>query len=118
MNLTPTQLQTLRHMLGIDTPETREPLPTRDYYCANPGDPELLELQRLGAVHRYGVRDGYEWFTTTAAGRAAAMASHRTIRLSRPKRLYRRWLHVSDAVGCTFGQYLTEPEYAASRRLA
>ena len=41
MNLTDEQLQTLRHMLGIDKPDEREPEPYRDYYCASRGDANL-----------------------------------------------------------------------------
>src|SRR5688572_23336647 len=33
--LTSEQLDTLRHMLGINTPHDRQPKPYRDYYCAN-----------------------------------------------------------------------------------
>ena len=40
MELTNDQLRTLRHMLGIDDPWMRRPVPTRDYYCANPARPD------------------------------------------------------------------------------
>lgn len=66
-NLTPAQLDTLRHMLGINTPADDAPKPYRDYYCAPWGMRELHELQRLGMVERYDTRGGYEWFCTTPA---------------------------------------------------
>jgi hypothetical protein len=126
LDLNPEQLRTLRHMLGIDTPDDRVPKPYRDYYCANPGDPELAELEALGAVRCYGrsrsttgVADSYLLFTTTEAGRAAAMASHRTIRHTKARRVYRRFLDVRDALSdVTFHQFLTEPRFAETRRAA
>lgn len=119
MNLTPEQLRILRHMLGIETPRDRFPAPYRDYYCANPGDADLYELQRLGMVRLYSTRDGYEWFCTTDAGRAAAMDSHRTIRYSRGRRVYCKWLRISDCLpDLTFRDFLTRPEFAESRKAA
>ena len=108
LQLTPEQLQTLRHMLGIDDPSLETPpRPYRDYYCANPGDPHLHDLQRLGAVRMYDSRGGYEWFTCTDAGRAAGIASHRTIQYSKAKRRYIRWLDISDVrPDLTFGDFL------------
>ena len=117
-NLTAEQLRTLRHMLGIDDPYMRIPKPWRDYYCANIGNKELHELQRLGAVRLYR-SDRYEWFTTTEAGRAAAVASHRTIRKSKGARVYSKFLDVRDCwPDLTFHQFLTDPELRETRRMA
>lgn len=117
MNLSSDQLQTLRHMLGIDDPYLRVPRPTRDYYCANPGDQHLHALQAAGAVRLYSTRDSYEWFTTTDAGRAAGIASHRTIRKSKGARLYVKYLEVSDCwPDLTFRQFLTDPELRDTRQ--
>ena len=119
MELTDEQLRTLRHMLGIDDPWMRRPMPTRDYYCANPANLELHELQRLGAVRLYRVSDSYEWFTTTDTGRAAAMASHRNIRKGKGARIYRTFLDVRDAwPDLTFKQFLTDPEMRDTRMAA
>ena len=119
MSLTPEQLRILRHMLGIETPRDRFPAPYRDYYCANPGKPALHELQALGMVRLYSTRDGYEWWCTTDAGRAAAMASHKTIRYSKPRRTYIKWLDIKDCFAdLTFREFLTHPDFAASRREA
>ena len=42
MELTTDQLQTLRHMLGIDKPDERAPEPYRDHYCASRGDADKV----------------------------------------------------------------------------
>ncbi len=119
MQLSDEQLRTLRHMLGIDDPWLRRPEPTRDYYCANPGNAELHWLQSLGMVRLYRVSDSYEWFTTTDAGRATAMASHKAIRKSKGARLYSRFLDVRDAwPDLTFKQFLTDPELRETRVMA
>lgn len=114
MNLNPEQLRILRHMLGIDRPEMDEPKPYRDYYCANPGDPSMVELERVGAVRQYDNRGEYAWYTCTPAGRAAGIASHKTIRYSAAKRRYLRFLDVRECCpDLTFREYLTNPRYCA-----
>lgn len=119
MTLTNEQLQTLRHMLGIDKPDEAAPEPYRDYYCANPEDPELVAMEAAGAVERYAVQGGYWWYRTTPAGRAAGIASHRATRLPKRKRVYRRWLDVSDTrADLTFREFLASPEFAEIRAAA
>lgn len=115
--LTPEQLRVLRHMLGIDKPEQDHPKPYRDYYCANPGDPTLVELARAGAVRLYDTRGGYEWYTCTDAGRAAGIASHKPIRYSAAKRRYIRFLSLRECYpDLSFRQYLTDPRYREGAR--
>lgn len=117
--MTDEQLRTLRHMLGINTPHDPRPKPYRDYYCANPGDPELHELARLGMVKLYSSHGNYEWFRCTDAGRAAAIASHKTIRHSKSSRVYSKFLDVRDAIpDLTFREFLTNPDFAPTRRAA
>jgi hypothetical protein len=122
MNLSPDQLHTLRHMLGINTPNDRLPKPHRDYAAVCPGDPQFAELERLGAVECYrrpcpGFE--YDYFRCTPAGRAAAMASHKTIRRTKSQRIYSKFLDVSDALqDLTFREFLTLPEFAECRRSA
>lgn len=117
--LTACQLDTLRHMLGINTPDDREPKPYRDYYCANRDDPKLKALAELGAVRLYSQRDSYDWYCCTPAGRAAAIRSHRTIRRTKAQRLYSKFLDVKDCCpDLTFKQFLTEPDFADTRRRA
>lgn len=112
LNLNVEQLRILRHMLGIDRPEMDVPKPYRDYYCANPGEPAMLELECLGAVRRYDTRGGYEWWTCTPEGRAAGIASHKTIRLSPAKRRYSRFLDLRECCpDLTFHKFLTDPRY-------
>jgi hypothetical protein len=113
------QLDTLRHMLGINNPNVANPEPTRDYYCANPNDAELVELEAIGAVRKYAERDGYWWYTTTDKGRAAAIRSHRTYRKPKAKRVYSAYLRVSAAVtDLTFREFLAHSDYEDIRRNA
>lgn len=115
IELTREQLRTLRHMLGIDRPDLARPEPWRDYYCANPGDPELVELARLGAVRLYDTRGGYEWYTCTPEGRTAAIASHKTIRHSPARLRYIRFLDMRECYpDLTFRQFLTDSRYSMS----
>ena len=119
MHLTDEQLRTLRHMLGIDDPHMPKPKPYRDYFCANPGDKKMLELVDLGMVDKYAVQGGYEWFQTTDAGRAAAIASHRKIRLPKATRVYSKFLDVRDCFpDLTFHEFITDPQFAETRRAA
>jgi len=109
----------LRHMLGIDKPEEREPKAYRNYYCANHDDQALHALAELGLVKCYRRDDHYEWFTCTEAGIAAAHASHRAIRYPKRKRVYLKFLHISDvAPDLTFHEFLTSPHFAEVRRSA
>lgn len=113
------QLRILRHMLGIDTRFDPRPVAYRDYYCANPGNPELHELQRLGMVRLYAERDGYEWFTTTDGGKAAARASQQAMLEPKSKRVYRKWLSVRDCFAdLRFFEFLTDPMFADTRKAA
>lgn len=113
------QLDMLRHMLGINDPWMREPEPTRDYYAANPEDEHLIELASLGMVRKYSERGEYFWYCSTPAGRAAAIKSHRSIRYSKSKRVYGKFLDISDCFAdLTFKQFLTDPQFAETRRSA
>lgn len=116
MELNIEQLRVLRHMLGIDRPDMDVPKPHRNYYCANPGDPTMVELARLDAVRIYDTRGGYEWYTCTDAGRAAGIASFKTIQYSRSKRRYSRFLDVRECCpDLTFRQFLTDQRFAEAR---
>ena len=116
MTLTDEQERILRHMLGINRPELKLPIPTRDYYCANPGNKDLLELEALGAVECYRKCGTYFWYTTTEAGRLAGIKSHRKIRYGRDQRRYDRFLEAKDAFSdLTFREFLTHPYFKEAR---
>lgn len=119
MSPTTEECSVLRHMLGIDRPEERAPVPYRDYYCADPGDQQLAAMAARGLVECYSRRGGYSWYRCTPAGREAALASHRAIRYGKPKRVYLRYLKASDALpDLTFREFLTDPQFAEARRMA
>ena len=122
MKLTPKHLDTLRHMLGINDPYQRIPKPYRDYAAVNPGDHHYAELEQLGMVKKYrqagkgGAFSEYDWFCCTKKGRLAAIKSHRTIRASRARRRYAKYLDISDCCpGLTFREFLTCPEFKEAR---
>ena len=114
------QLDTLRHMLGINTPFDRQPKPYRDYAAVVVGDARFAEMASLGLVECYRKsrsENEYDYFRCTETGRAAAMASHRSIRVSKAKRVYWRFLEVSDAIAdLSFRDFLVRPEFAEVRR--
>ena len=113
------QLRTLRHMLGINTPNARFPEPTRDYYCANHSDEDLKQMERDGLVEVYRHDRSYTFYRTTQRGRDLATTSHKAIRHSKAKRMYHRFLDASDAISdLTFKKFLTDPYFAQARREA
>ena len=119
MELTEKQLETLRHMLGINTPDDRIPKPYRNHYAASPGNEKMAELERLGAVKFIGknhLGSGYDFYACTDEGRLAAIMSHRTIRKKKPQRVYAKYLDVSDCFpDLTFKDFLTHPEFKQCR---
>ena len=121
MNLNENQLHTLRHMLGINTPDDRKPKPCRNYAAVPPGDEEFVELERIGAVERYRARGGteYNWYQCTREGRALAMESHRSIRKTKAQRRYTVYLDMTDLYpDLTFKEFLTHPDFSSARRTA
>lgn len=109
----------LRHMLGIDTPDVAHPKPYRNYYCADPENPQLQAMERKGLVECYSRRGGYDWYRCTDAGRTAAFRSHKVIVYPKKKRVYLRFLHLSDVCpDLTFKEYLTSEHFAEDRRNA
>ena len=119
--MTPTkkQLDTLRHMLGINDRFSKEPKPCRDYYAAPLGDVEMWQMAEAGFVERYATTKVYEWYRTTPAGRSAAMASHKEIRFSKAQRTYAKFMSVRDCwPDLTFRQFLTHPALRDARKSA
>lgn len=116
MELNDKQLSTLRHMLGINTPDDRVPKPYRNYYAAEPGDKEMADLAIRGAVQLYLKRGGLEFFKCTEEGKIAAIKSHRDIRRTKKQRVYSKFLHVADAVPeLTFKDFLVNPDFKRAR---
>lgn len=110
-------LDMLRHMLGINVADRRNPPEYRNYACTNPGDATMRALQAAGMVLKYRIGNGYEWWTATDAGIAAARASQRAMLKPKAARVYARFLDVSDALpDLTFKRFLTSPEFAETRR--
>lgn len=122
MELNSEQLRVLRHMLGIDDPDAREPKPYRNYYAACPGDPAMAALAKTGAVRlARGPVEGfpYDYYVCTDAGTTAAIKSHRAIRKSKSQRVYSAFLSACDCFqDLTFRQFLTDPYFAETRRSA
>jgi hypothetical protein len=119
MNLTPAQLHTLRHMLGINTPGDKIPKPYRNYAAVSPDDQKFVELESLGAVRFYRETFGLKYYECTEAGKLAAMRSHRDIRYSKGQRVYLRFLDIRDCYSeLTMKEFLTNPEYNEARRSA
>ena len=111
MKPTKEQLQTLRHMLGIDVAHKRNPEEYRNYYCAPHNCAELHELESLGMVRAYDKCEHYEWFTATDAGKAAARWSQREMLEPKAKRMYSAFLHIADCrPDMTFRDFLTAPD--------
>ena len=116
---TEAQLDTLRHMLGINDPSLKTPIPTRNYAAVEPGNAEFAKLELAGLVTCTRLSSTgmpYNWFECTHEGRAAAMASHKTIRYSRAKRVYLRFLGMRDVFqDLTFKDFLTNAKFRKER---
>jgi len=105
-------------MLGVNDPSQRWFMPYRNYAAVRPGDPEFVELARLGMVERFDgtflSRD--HWYQCTPAGIEAARKSFRKFRLPKSKRRYQAFLDLRDVLpDLTFHEYLTTPDFAESR---
>ena len=122
LHCTPHQLDVLRHMMGINDSYQATPRPYRNYAAVCPADPCYAEMVQAGLVERYGTATGpddYDYYRCTEAGKTAAMASHKAIRLSKPKRMYAKFLALSDVFpDLQFRDFLVDPRFAESRRNA
>lgn len=119
---TEAQLDTLRHMLGINDPSIGNPRAYRNYAAVPPGDKRFAEMVTFGFVRKYrDAGDGcsYDYFETTDLGRQLAFESHKRRRYSKAKRVYSEYLRVADSLcDLTFRDFLTNPEFAETRRKA
>lgn len=126
-DLTESDLDTLRHMLGWQRRDQKEPLDGRNSYCAEPGDEDLTRLEQLGLVQCTrraglpGIFQEYDCFVATELGKAMARKSFYQRREGKAKRVYSAWLTVADVwPDWTFGDFLksTHPDVVAVRRNA
>jgi hypothetical protein len=120
MELSERHLDMLRHMLGInDRFWMRQPEPYRNYAAMNPGDTRMAELEALGMVECYrraSDKTEFDWFQCTPKGEAAAKASFMEKRFPKAKRVYHRYLDLSDCLpDLTFRDFLTNPDYKGIR---
>lgn len=122
LSLSENQLDTLRHMLGINTPNEPHPRPTRNYATVEKGSIEFATLSSMGLIEkmdRVMTEFGYDYFQVTDQGRALAMESHKSIQKSKSARRYVKFLEVVDAVpDLSFREFLTDPQYERSRQEA
>lgn len=107
-----TILAILQHALGRDQYGKCPAHVSRNHYCVGDG-PDLAlcreaVAQGLMVEHPPSDISGGDFvFVVTDAGRSWMMAnSPPPPKVSRGKARYLRWLHVSDATGETFGQWL------------
>jgi len=119
-SLTNEQLDTLRHMLGVNDPVVARAVPWRDYAAVTPGDAHFALLEQQGMVHltaRASSAFPYDYYACTSAGREAALASARAMRWSKPKRVYVRFLELRDVFAdLTFKTFLTDSRFNQVRR--
>lgn len=117
------QVDMLRHMLGINDPSKPSPEPYRNYAAVERGDPLMARLVTLGLVQRYACAaselGGLHYYCCTSAGIAVAKTSFWRRRWTKPKRIYRRFLEVSNCdPDLSFKRFLTDPEFADIRKRA
>ena len=61
----------------------------------------------------------HDWYCCTEMGKSVAMKSHKTIRYSKARRMYSKFLDIRECFeGLTFKDFLTHPRFADSRREA
>jgi len=119
MDLSDKQLNTLRHMLGINDPFMKVPKSYRNYAAVNPGDKDFLELEKLGVIRKYccaGSDTQYDYYTCTDVGKLAAINSHKNIRKRKPQRMYAQFLNIKDyCPSITFKDFLIRADYKSIR---
>lgn len=119
---TPEELETLRHMLGINDFTRRHMESHRNHYCAGGEDVAKLDaMASRGLVVKRSngspLSGGDPVYVATAEGKRLAHESRRAALLPKKKRIYLAFLRVSDAVpDLTFGRFLTSDEFAEYRR--
>lgn len=119
---TPAQLDILRHMLGINDPAQAVLRPYRNYAAVTPGDAQYTDMAQAGLIERYRqatTPTEYDYYRCTVAGKTIAMASHKSIRLSKSERKYLKFLDLREVFAdLTFRDFLVDPQFAEARRHA
>ena len=116
MNLTQTDLEILRHTLGLNTLEPKSK-PYRNYYAADPKDPKIARLCDLGLMEYRSKCGDMFYFHCTAMGKKAALES--MPKWTKGKRIYRAFLSVRDCCAdLTFREFITHPHFAKTREEA
>ncbi len=84
--------------------------------CSPVNKMKCLSITYETIIPALGLSQQYCWYRCTELGKSAALASHRRIRLPKPKRLYRRFLKLGDVFPeLSFREFLTSAEYAEVR---
>ena len=115
-DLTEADLDTLRHMLGWQKTDQRDPPDGRDYGCPNPGDPLFARLESLGLVTclrrgKDAALHDLDTFTTTDLGKEMARRSFYQRRKSKAARKYAVWQRITDSwPELTFKEFLTSDD--------
>ncbi len=110
MTPTKSQLHILRHSLGLD--DSGRGTEFRNHFCTGPGTTDWPDIEALialglmenkGEVSMWGNNYG---IVVTEAGKAVARKQDPQPKLSRGTLRYRKWLRDSDALNCSFGEWL------------
>ena len=111
-------LDILLHTLGLDD---HHRAPWRNQYVTGAIDPPMTDLVSAGlmeAVRRPGLLAAEDYpYRATDAGKVVAVAENgrRNPKPSRSRARYLHYLDVTDATGCSFGEYLRRGLYKATR---
>lgn len=113
----------LAHALGIEyQQDRREPNEYRNHYVCNEGEPEVTQLVDAGLMvlaSRPTWTGGLVQYAVTEAGKEQARAFWKARQWPKKKRVYARFLAISDyRERLTFREFLTKHEYAECRRSA
>lgn len=111
--LSPEQLNTLQHALGLD--QYGQAKERRNRFVSDPGDPVVDSLVLLGLMNDLGewkITDGMHAYVVTDAGKAAvAEQSPAPPKVSRARKRYLAWLRWCDGWDMDFGYFLKHKLY-------
>jgi hypothetical protein len=104
--MTKEQLQILQHSLGVDKYGLGRQY--RNHFCPGGRDIDICKsLVILGYMEVYIAYDDSEVYRVTDEGKKAVREeSPKPDKKTRSQMRYREYLRVSDALNCTFGEFL------------